>query len=117
MPDASTTRRSWTSPQWPRAVVDLRVATRDWVFQLIGHPKVLEAALAVGLRTPALLRPVVQVMANLVDRPGDSLVDRTVRLLERAVPAATTQTVLPLESPVTPGSAPGGPVQSAPKIR
>ncbi|SFV20035.1 geranylgeranyl reductase family [Micrococcus terreus] len=85
--------------------------------QLIGHPKVLEAALAVGLRTPALLRPVVQVMANLVDRPGDSLVDRTVRLLERAVPAATTQTVLPLESPVTPGSAPGGPVQSAPKIR
>lgn len=62
--------------------------------QAIGHPRVLQAALAVGLRTPALLRPVVQVMANLVDRPGDTLVDRTVRLLEAAVPAATTQTVI-----------------------
>lgn len=60
--------------------------------QLIGHPKVLEAALAVGLRTPALLRPVVQVMANLVDSQGTTAVDRLVRLLERAVPAATTQT-------------------------
>ena len=77
----------------------------------------LKAALAVGLRTPALLRPVVQVMANLVDRPGDSLVDRTVRLLERAVPAATTQTMLPVEAPVTPGAGPGRDAQSTRKIR
>ena len=39
---------------------------------------------------PALLRRVVQVMANLVDADGTAPVDRLVRLLESAVPAATT---------------------------
>jgi geranylgeranyl reductase family protein len=58
--------------------------------QLIGHPAVLRAALATGMRTPALLRRVVQVMANLVDADGTAPVDRLVRLLESAVPAATT---------------------------
>lgn len=58
--------------------------------RLIGHPAVLKAALATGMRTPALLRRVVQVMANLVDADGTAPVDRLVRLLESAVPAATT---------------------------
>ncbi|MFC7401177.1 geranylgeranyl reductase family protein [Citricoccus sp. GCM10030269] len=57
---------------------------------LIGHPAVLKAALATGMRVRPLLRTVVQVMANLVDEQGTSAVDRTVRLLESAVPAATT---------------------------
>ena len=59
-------------------------------------------------------------MANLVDRPGDSLVDRTVRLLGRAVPAATTQTLLPQPEPagaVAAGDPNGRPDQSAAKIR
>lgn len=58
--------------------------------RLIGHPAVLRAALAAGMRTPAMLRRVVQVMANLVDADGTAPVDRLVRLLESAVPAATT---------------------------
>ncbi|XNS27408.1 geranylgeranyl reductase family protein [Citricoccus nitrophenolicus] len=59
--------------------------------ELIGHPAVLKAALATGMRVAPLLRSVVQVMANLVDERGTAPVDRVVRLLESAVPAATTQ--------------------------
>jgi menaquinone-9 beta-reductase len=58
--------------------------------ELIGHPAVLKAALATGMRIRPLLRSVVQVMANLVDERGTTGVDRVVRLLESAVPAATT---------------------------
>ncbi|HEY4613842.1 MAG TPA: geranylgeranyl reductase family protein [Citricoccus sp.] len=65
--------------------------------RLIGHPAVLRAALAAGMRTPALLRRVVQVMGNLVDPDGGSAVDRMVRLLESAVPAATTMGAMPGE--------------------
>ncbi|MFB9071853.1 geranylgeranyl reductase family protein [Citricoccus parietis] len=58
--------------------------------ELIGHPAVLKAALATGMRVKPLLRSVVQVMANLVDERGTAPVDRMVRLLESVVPAATT---------------------------
>ncbi|MDO5634966.1 MAG: FAD-dependent monooxygenase [Micrococcus sp.] len=58
--------------------------------KLIGHPSVMRAALAVGLRSPLLLRTVVRVMGNVVEpRDGDA-VDRLVRLLERLTPALTT---------------------------
>lgn len=59
--------------------------------ELIGHPAVLKAALATGMRVRPLFRSVVQVMANLVDERGTAPVDRIVRLLESVVPAATTQ--------------------------
>lgn len=58
--------------------------------QMIGHPKVLSAALATGFSAPALLRTVVYIMSNTVDRPAVSLTDRIVQILESITPTAPT---------------------------
>ncbi|XNY99542.1 geranylgeranyl reductase family protein [Micrococcus luteus] len=65
--------------------------------QLIGHPTVMRAGLALGMSTPPLFRVLVRMMGNLVDpREGDA-VDRMVRLLESATPALTTADVPAVE--------------------
>lgn len=73
--------------------------------ELIGHPAVLKAALATGMRVRPLFRSVVQVMANLVDERGTAPVDRIVRLLESVVPAATTQGPAAVPRPDAPSPA------------
>lgn len=61
---------------------------------LIGHPAVMRAALATGMPVPPLMRLVVRLLANLTDRPGTSLPDAAIRVLEALVPA-TSNTVPP----------------------
>jgi flavin-dependent dehydrogenase len=65
---------------------------------LIGHPAVMRAALATGMPVPPLMRFVVRLLANLTDRPGRSLPDAAIRVLEGLVPA-TTNTVPPRSAP------------------
>ncbi|WP_077490518.1 geranylgeranyl reductase family protein [Sinomonas mesophila] len=56
---------------------------------LIGHPAVMRAALATGMPIPPLMRLVVRLLANLADRPGTSLPDAAIRVLESLVPATS----------------------------
>ncbi|AMM33825.1 Drug:proton antiporter [Sinomonas atrocyanea] len=65
---------------------------------LIGHPAVMRAALATGMPVPPLMRLVVRLLANLTDRPGTSLPDAAIRVLEALVPA-TSNTVPPSPAP------------------
>ncbi|WP_288817782.1 NAD(P)/FAD-dependent oxidoreductase [uncultured Micrococcus sp.] len=66
--------------------------------RLIGHPAVMRASLAAGMSAPALLRPLVRVMGNLVEPRGRAGatpdgVDRLVWALEGLTPALTTADV------------------------
>jgi geranylgeranyl reductase family protein len=71
---------------------------------LIGHPAVMRAALATGMPVPPLMRLVVRLLANLTDRPGTSLPDAAIRVLEALVPA-TSNTAPPRPAPAArPGS-------------
>lgn len=57
--------------------------------QLIGHPAVMRAGLATGMRVPPLMRTVVGIMANMAPEEPESLADRAVQVLEALVPATS----------------------------
>ncbi|WP_100447785.1 geranylgeranyl reductase family protein [Glycomyces xiaoerkulensis] len=54
--------------------------------RLIGHPAVMAACTRYGLRSPALMRIVLKLLANLTDSPGGDLADRVVNGLRVATP-------------------------------
>ncbi|GAB3224591.1 geranylgeranyl reductase family protein [Glycomyces halotolerans] len=54
---------------------------------LIGRPDVMRLCTRYGLKSPALMRIVLKLLANLTDTPGGDLADRVVNGLRYATPA------------------------------
>lgn len=59
--------------------------------QLIGHPAVMRAGLAAGMRAPALMRLAVAIMANLTPEHPRTTTDRLVHALEALTPPTSTR--------------------------
>jgi len=59
--------------------------------RLIGNPTVMRLALRAGMGTPALMRMVVRMLANLTDEGGKSFEDRVIHVLERLAPPTSNQ--------------------------
>jgi geranylgeranyl reductase family protein len=112
--DAAAAQRAAGGARADAADVDRRLAAyadrvrREWgshftlgrmFAALIGHPAVMRAALATGMPVPPLMRFVVRLLANLTDRPGGTLPDAAIRVLESLVPA-TSNTVPPRDASV-----------------
>ncbi|GHG57044.1 drug:proton antiporter [Sinomonas cellulolyticus] len=111
--DAAAAQRAAGRTRPEEADVDRRLAAyadrvrREWGSHftlgrafagLIGHPAVMRAALTTGMPVPPLMKFVVRLLANLTDRPGTTLPDAAIRVLEGLVPA-TSNTLPPRTAP------------------
>lgn len=59
--------------------------------ELIGHPALMKASVSLGMRRPALMKTVVNVMADLTPEEPRNLADRVVHVVESLTPATSTR--------------------------
>ncbi|MDN5605746.1 MAG: geranylgeranyl reductase family protein [Kocuria sp.] len=59
--------------------------------QLIGHPALMKASVSLGMRVPAMMKIIVDVMADQVPQEPRNTIDKAVHIIESLTPATPTR--------------------------